>query len=526
MACAGVDQLWIFIDDAFPDSQPRVVAPSLTEDGSWPHVEGQGLLCLRKTRRGADPGGRIIQHIAWAVDVLNFDEGTRLTEFEREFATYWLRSNDGKTMPDIYSLVSPVGPSRAVRYYCDSRSNEIFLGEDQDSLASWLQNTGRNPTHKEIERTWMVWLPKPLVPTSFPKVGGDVLAQVPGEFLRDVARPGRRLPILMGATTETGPVWAVAEVSSMPENELLKGFRPGHVPPKRVIETMSARPIRRMPVKRADGAYVHGRGHDKDYSSLAGKRVAIVGCGALGGSVARMLAQAGVGQFLFADPDVLAAHNTARHVLGNRFVGKHKVDGMAAMLRQDFPHLLPSITYRNHMERMPAERWEKLADCNLIISSGIDFRGDAALNRWRMETTNAPPHVCAWVEPFALAGHGVALFGADNLMAAFNADGHPVFELTGWPDNAPLMIAEAGCGTSFQPHGAVDLQRIATMAARLALDVLLGKVATSCRRTWQGDRDEVLLQGGTPSESFQHSNVECAYSWSGEAPSHTSGTHA
>jgi hypothetical protein len=85
--------------------------------------------------------------------------------------------------------------------------------------------------------------------------------------------------------------------------------------------------------------------------------------------------------------------------------------------------------------------------------------------------------------------------------------------MTHWPDTTPVLFREAGCGNSFQPHGAVDLQRTATTAATLCLDILLGTVANSCRRTWQGDLTKLASLGGAPSADFRVSNTESFWPW-------------
>ena len=472
------------------------------------------MLCLKPTRIGCDAGERVVQHLAWAVDLLNLSEAERSQDFQREFATYWERSRDGKRVPVLTSIVSPNGPSREIFFFADRQKNEIVFGDDRQSLTAWLRHTGRNPGKKEIDRTWIAWLEEPMLPRNFPKVGSDVFQNLPDTFAPEVVvRPGESLPVLLGAKTASGPVLVGTLADSGPVRQIERGFRPGRVPTKHILQSMVGRPIRRLSVRRADGVYVHGRGHNPEYAALAAKTVAIVGCGALGGAIARLLAQAGVGSFVFIDHDMLGTQNTSRHVLGHRFVGRFKSEAMAEMLREDFPHIQTTVAHNDHVERMPPLRLANLASCNLVISSGIDFVGDAALNKWRLATDGAPPHLCAWVEPFALAGHAIALFRSDDLMVAFDADGHPLLELTRWGKEVQILITEAGCGNVFQPHGAVDLQSSVLVATKLALDILRGTVTSSTWHTWQGERDEVLRHGGIPSEEFVVSNIERKQSW-------------
>ena len=97
-------------------------------------------------------------------------------------------------------------------------------------------------------------------------------------------------------------------------------------------------------------------------------------------------------------------------------------------------------------------------------------------------------------------------------MARFE-DERPAFRLTDWPAETSGLIVEAGCGNVFQPHGAVDLQTPIAMAAKLALDALLGRVPASCRRVWYGDREAAVAHGGFVRESFTEVNTMRQFSW-------------
>ncbi len=69
-----------------------------------------------------------------------------------------------------------------------------------------------------------------------------------------------------------------------------------------------------------------------EHAALAGKRVAIVGCGSMGSKVAAMLTRAGVRQFTLVDDDVLFAANLVRNELSAAAIGTHKVDALRARL--------------------------------------------------------------------------------------------------------------------------------------------------------------------------------------------------
>ena len=511
------------VDRFFPVSDPRIVVPSLKEDGTWPHVEDEGRLCLVSSNASADPGARVLYHIERALDLLNFDKPTRTSEFQREFATYWQRGGQGADPRKHLSLVEPAGGSREVWYAQRTESETLVWADSKEELENWFKNAGDSLNSNAIRRGWAAWLPAPVLPSQFPRKGKQVLelAGMPDDVLNRVARIGSRFPILVGAQTATGPVWVAAEiVASSSRNFRRRESRRNSATTVHSIRSRLADlSVRRLPVERIDGPYVHGRDHNNDYKDIASMRVAIVGCGSLGASVARLLAQAGVGQLVLIDGDKLAAHNTSRHVLGQFHLGKNKARALGTLLKRDFPHQAAPIVFDVRFEQLTTTQLDQLTECDLIVSAGIDYLGDVEISRWRREDLyDRPYHVSTWVEPFALAGHAVALLEDRDISAVVDADGNSRYRLINWKTTTQIEWAEAGCGASFQPHGAVDLQRTVALAARLCLDVLGSKIEQSTRRVWLGDRDDVVLLGGTPSAQFDQSNAEKSLPWPADAP--------
>jgi len=221
-----------------------------------------------------------------------------------------------------------------------------------------------------------------------------------------------------------------------------------------------------------------------------------------------------VRKFILIDPDEFSPANMSRHVLGMPFVGQNKARAMAQLLQQDFPHIDESEAIPKRFQQLTSRELDAVLDADLVISAGIDFDGDAALDAWRRGLARPPPHLCAWAEAHAIVGHAVLLYGRDSLMGAFDEEERPLFRLTDWPEKGPQFAVEAGCGNIFQPHGAVDLQPTIALAARLALDALLERAGASCRRSWLGELSAVTVLGGTPRPEFNASNVAREFQWS------------
>lgn len=500
----GVDHLLILLDSSFPNSQPRILAPQLTNACQWPHVEAQGVLCLRATRATAAIDARVIQHLDWAIELLRMKEAERQSEFEREFCAYWgVGASTREGRPLVLSLVKPGGPSRAIVSCVDGSHNRIVLADTKPELQHWLRSSGSNPGNREILPTWLVRLRRPWAPGSFPTLGRDITSLIPREAWRQTFKLDRECPVMFEAKTPTGPAFAAVVVRGPTERAVVKGFRSfAHVPDENIVAAFAARPVERLAVNRVDGTWVHGRDHDPTYRALRSRTVAVIGCGAIGSSLARLLAQAGVGAFVLVDADDLKPANISRHALGMRFVGRNKAQAVHSMLSEDFPHLSSVVAYPKCFQRLTRKEREVIAACDLIVSAGIDFDGDAAIDAWRSRLPQPPAHVCTWTEAFAVAGHAVALFRQDALLAGFDELERPLFRLTDWPEKSGTMIVEAGCGNAFQPHGAIDLSSVTGMASSLVVDTLLGKVPRSLRREWLGDRDAVIQRGGTLRATF------------------------
>lgn len=500
----SADHMVLAIDAVFPNSQPRIFVPAAGSDYSWPHVEQAGLLCLRSTKNAAPIADRVVTHLRDAEELLNFPETKRRQEFEREFTAYWShRATNSSDRARVWSLVTPRGLTREVAHFFDAQSNRHVIADDKEALKRWLRNTGANPGDKQIYPTWLFRLSQPWTPREFPETGDEITKLLPPDMVRKCLEPGLQSPFLFEVDTTTGPAFASVVLRGADRREVMRGFRHlSKVPPARIVNSYAKRSVERCKVARVDGAWVHGRDHASSYAVVKNRKVAIIGCGAIGAAVARLLAQAGVGEQIFVDADSLSTANVSRHPLGMFRVGFNKASALQEHLRREFPHLTFEHVYQRRFGSLAPNELEQLASADLIVSAGIDFDGEAALDRWRRDLARPPAHLSTWAEAYAAAGHAVLLYGKASILAGFDGEERPNFRLTDWPEEAGALIIEAGCGNTFQPHGVIDLHPTVGMAAGLALDTLLAKVRASCRRVWMGDPDVVKANGGTLRETF------------------------
>ncbi|MGS2648684.1 ThiF family adenylyltransferase [Streptosporangium sp. LJ11] len=99
---------------------------------------------------------------------------------------------------------------------------------------------------------------------------------------------------------------------------------------------------------------------------LATASVIVVGVGALGNEVARLLAMAGVGRLLLCDPDVVAESNLSRCVLfRQRDIGRAKVEAAQAALHDLAPATQVDIVTATHLSGVGLAA---IRDMDLVIS--------------------------------------------------------------------------------------------------------------------------------------------------------------
>lgn len=99
---------------------------------------------------------------------------------------------------------------------------------------------------------------------------------------------------------------------------------------------------------------------------LTAKKVAVIGCGALGSSLAELLVRGGVSRMLLVDGETLEVGNLVRHVLTAKDVGKNKADALAALLSVAAP-LADIRASTVHLPSEPQQLHDLLDDCDIIV---------------------------------------------------------------------------------------------------------------------------------------------------------------
>lgn len=213
-----------------------------------------------------------------------------------------------------------------------------------------------------------------------------------------------------------------------------------------------------------------------EHTSLAEKRVAVIGCGSLGSKVAVSLARCGIRSFVLVDEDVFLPENIVRHDLDARDIGSLKVDSVAARIEVVQPYA-KTTKYRRILGGQGSSGaieglLDVLADCDLIVDATAE---PAAFNVLSSITKMSSKSAIVWGEVFA--------GGIGGMMARYRSLQEPSpltmrQRIDSWcsSQDAPIPETSVPYGTNEAEPQIADDADVCTIAGHLSafcVDTLL-----------------------------------------------------
>nr|WP_246299984.1 ThiF family adenylyltransferase [Sinorhizobium psoraleae] len=482
---------------------------------TWPHVEGDGILCLLPNMSEVDPDdptavaeNLLFRSVRLIEELLQGDIVER--DFKEEFLTYWAYKTqfDGSR---LHSLVRPGPPSRTI--YVWKGLGTTVLGESREELLTWVARRYGKLATATTEKGALLWMSEPPLPAQYPETAADLYSlasrlgpEAPKALEEAASRTPDEIIAVIGAPGRGGTGIVAVRVSNpklvrnwlVPvEEPISMGFRPSSTPAKLITQRFFGRtPVVRSSVQRADAAWIHGRGQDPRAEQLLASTVVVIGCGSVGAPVACTLAQAGVGRLVLVDLEELSWPNVGRHPLGATAVGENKATALAERLQKDYPHLqLESRSY--DMDALLRVDGSVLAAADLIVSATGSWAAEHALNSWHVDQGRKKPVLYCWTEAHACAGHAVAVAKHGGcLQCHLDRTGTPDFKVVDWPDGLDQSREEPACGAHYQPYGPVELSFVTATASDMALDCLLDAPEVSLHRVFAASHSRIQMLGG------------------------------
>ena len=516
-------ELHVLADGEFPYTSPRIAISDGPNVLVWPHLEEDGLLCILPSDAAVSSQNPAIVTKYILGEACRLIEesisGSNVEDFRLEFLSYWVRAADqGAT--NFISILEPQGPSREIAVWHGKSAHVV--GENPEALERWLPRWGAKPGKSrkyKFSKGVLIWLPEPLLPDEYPQTATDVraLARERSLAAEDVLKKlatsnAESIDVLLGASTTNGACFG--EVTIRPphakvirkekRNTLGDGFRPGHVPQALSINRYLSRGVKvtKATVERADHSWIHGRDQDPLQEHLRMVRVAILGCGSLGGELAKLLAQAGIGNLLLIDPAILEWPNVGRHALGADSVSCSKAKRLEQEIIKAYPHLGDISSRCEHVGPKARSLMDKVTSCDLIVSTMGNWAAENFLNDVQQGREHFPTILYGWMEPNAAAAHAVLIpQGTACLRCGVNDKGYPNLTVTSW-DNGYDMLQEPACGALFTPYGPIELCWAHALLAGSVIDAITGQCTSAVHRVWIGYQNRIEAAGGAWSEKW------------------------
>ena len=482
------------LPDEFPACRPKVYLLAGAAE-QLPHVDASGVICpLENEGTVHDPGRPhqvVLETLAHARNVLEDGLlGRNRDDFLAEAEAYWVGEDS------IVSVVAANDDAREVVAFLGDRSSLVAVADNESSLHSRLPGIGGR-----TRRAFYLPLDRKLT--------------LPGDPRRYACWPS---PVLKELTPEANALLQQMRVHRSQSLVLVFGVpRPsgGRSLLGVVLEAFShddrllcSRPssVRRIHLDRFDNDRLLER------TSPPHRRLAVIGCGAIGGHVAHALAWSGASELVLVDRDGYHGGNTYRHVLGREgWLERSKVSSLTKQLTRVLPNL--SVTpLELTADAAFAKHEELLRGCDAIVVAIGNPSAPLCMNDDLAERRFGVPLVYTWLEPYGVGGHALLVrYGSPGcLRCLFHNE--PSFRNAA-DFSSPgqnFSKSELGCYGSFTPYGDLDARETATMAARLVQLVLDDGIAAPQLRSWRGNARRFREAGFKTSDRYEsfHSGTD------------------
>ncbi|WP_265285645.1 ThiF family adenylyltransferase [Verminephrobacter aporrectodeae] len=443
----------------FPPELPKAV-PHFGADGGLCYLAkgtvvldiydpvGQSLACLK---RAAAVFGQVLK-------------GEMIDDLAEEFFAYW---NGWLCFVDMQG--EDLGRQNCI--VAQANGNPLwFITDDEDRTRRKLNSLGYQVTDKTVltYRVKTTAQPRPLASHWPPETVGDVLAWQ--STLDPRCRRKIHERIKEGESKKVNGVLIVIESPLMTYGFAVLFDRQALAQKTKLADRKDlSYGLKVMPVSmiRIDDRYLAQRNIPKS-KTLAGKRIALVGCGTIGGYLSDMLVKAGAGtcggKLTLVDFDCLLPQNIGRHRLGFPDLLSNKAEAMAKELKRLSPgaevHALPVDV-----------RHAQLGRLDLLI----DATGEESLGHWLCGRYLAPtPMLSVWIEGPGTAVRALLRTNASGACYRCLWHSHRSGELHSTLDPLPTILAGHGCEGLYVPFPASVSVQAASLGAEMALDWING----------------------------------------------------
>lgn len=441
-----------------------------------PHLGSDGGLCY--IDKGTvildifDPIGQSIACLDRAASVFGqIMNGEMVEDLTEEFFAYW---GGQFCMVDIQG--EDLGRQRCI--VAENNGSSLwFITDNEERTIKKLNSLGYQVTDWTVltYRVKTSAQPRPLTKNWPPRTVGDVLAWQSSLDPRCRRKIDQR--IQEGQRKKANGVLIIVESPLMTYGFAVFYNRQGRSQKSKLIDGKNpiyGLEVMRISVVRIDDRYLAQR-NIPTLKTLAGKRIAVVGCGTIGGYLSEMLVKAGAGtsggKLTLVDFDSLLPQNIGRHRLGFPDLLSNKATSMANELKR----LAPGADVR----ALPVDvRQAQLGELDLLI----DASGEEALGHWLCGNyLSRVSMLSVWIEGPGTAVRGLLRTNGSGACYRCLWHGNKRGELCSVIDPLPVVLAGHGCEGLYVPFPASVSVQAASLGAEMAIDWVNGISSPSLR---------------------------------------------
>lgn len=504
---SGIVPIHIGLDKNFPHSLPVILIESGSMPRHIPHVEPDGFVCYAEKESLVLNNFAHDRILAEAIDKSKDVLEDGLSEknkwdFIDEFDAYW---HSYQTTLPIASLINPTEDVRKIvvaRSGGKTDGTDIAYISDSDTTA-----TDYGIRSKTITRENGIYIP--LRQGTFIDLFAQESLTVGGVrkiVLDNISNHNRKLLKKLSKKHKRNEV-VVFRLPRPSGGEVLFGVLFSGVHGDHPLNGQGqAEKIVPLALQRMDRDYLLPRGGAS--SLLRDKKVALIGCGAIGGYLAFQLIQSGVFNLSLIDHDVMKPENLFRHILGKEYLGKPKTDAMKAELENKFPYTKIKA-FSLKIEDAISKSLPNLDNFDLIImatgNDNLSLQFNSALNTQGIKT----PVLYSWLEPYGIGGH--TLLTHVEKKGCFQCLFTPVQGENEFSNRASFVAPGqtftkdiSGCANRFIPFSALDASNTASLSVRIAIRVLLGTINANSLFSWIGDPTNLIGEGFQVSDRYRN----------------------
>lgn len=374
-----------------------------------PHLSEHGWLCYFATGAAVldryEPEQAIAQCLEQAravLDRVRTDPEYRRTDVQDEFMVHWLRGQSTGIWPVLIGPLSATAKRSSYWIVGVHGTKRAVIADSADEVAALACAFGGSTPKQTSCPCWIFHTKAlPLVPEKMPSTVKELFdwlklwdAKVYNAMQRVLDKEPSYLEHSFASFAVNTPIgWLGFGFDLDPVKRLGAKRRPG-LYRQHLHGRGSTRGLLRLVIDDVSPSFVHSR--NLTFKDLGGRRIVVVGCGAVGSYVAQALCRLGAGsgggELLLVDPDTLKPENLGRHVLGYPDLFKLKAEGLRNELARQFP--LSKITFR----AQDAMRLPGLFGFSLVVEATGEESVSEAMNAKRLERDTDTPMLHTWIK--------------------------------------------------------------------------------------------------------------------------------